>query len=566
MARPLPSSLFRHLVAGLTAVLLTACGTRAPSDQAVAPPLKVQVLAINDFHGNLLPPAAFRMPDPANPQQMLQIPVGGAEALATAVKQLREGQPNHVFVAAGDLIGGTPLLSALFRDEPTIESLSTMGLHLSAVGNHEFDLGKHELLRRQNGGCHPTEGCKGPRPFAGAKFQYLAASTIDTASGKTLLPPYQIRYFEGVPVAFIGLTLKGTPGLVMPTGIEGLRFEDEATTVNQLVPMLRQQGVEAIVVLIHEGGYPTGGYNECPGISGPIVDIVNQFDKAVDAVVTGHTHRAYNCVLNGMRVTSGDKFGSMITNLTLNIDRNTRNVISTSAENTLVRLDTFVKDAAQTALLAGYIEKAKPLTDRVVGKLEREIRTGAAGAAGAGNWPMGLLVADAQLAATRAHELGAAEVAFTNTGGVRAGLPLRADGTLTFGDLFTVQPFSNELVTMTLSGQQLLDILERQWRKDGRFDPLQPSAGFAYTWDANAPLGQRVVRGSVRVNGQALEPQRNYRVTVNAFIAARGDGFEGFGAGRDRRVGMLDVSALEAFVTAQRTLKAPAPDRIQRVN
>ena len=550
-------------IASLLALQLAGCAGRMPFSAPPEAPLKVQVLAINDFHGNLLPPAAFRMPDPADPTKTLQIPAGGAEALATAVKQLRANQPNHIFVAAGDLIGGSPLLSALFRDEPTIEALSTMGLHLSAVGNHEFDLGRDELLRRQNGGCHPVDGCKGPKPFKGASFQYLAASTIDTATGKTLLPAYQIRNFEGVPVAFVGLTLKSTPSLVMPTGVAGLRFDDEATTVNRLVPELKRQGAAAIVVMLHEGGYPTGGYNECPGISGPIVDIVNRLDKAVNVVVTGHTHRAYNCVINGMRVTSGDKFGSMITNITLNIDRKARKVLSTTAENTLVRLDTFTKDAEQSALLAGYIERAKPLTDRVVGRLGSDIRQSGDAS---GQSPMGLLVADAQLAATRAPDMGGAQAAFTNSGGVRAGFALRPEGTLTFGDLFTVQPFSNELITMTLSGKELLDILERQWRKDGRFDALQVSSGFAYTWDANAPVGQRVVAGSVRIGGQPLDTQRDYRITVNAFIASGGDSFTGFGAGRDRRVGVLDVKALEAHVASLGTVTAPVQNRIQRLN
>ena len=206
--------------------------------------------------------------------------------MASFVKQLREGHPNNIFVAAGDLIGASPLLSAMFHDEPTIESLSMMGLELSSVGNHEFDEGKDELLRMQNGGCHPVDKCLGPHPFRGAKFHYLAASTFDKATGKTILPPYEIREFEGIPVAFIGLTLKGTADIVSPDGVEGLEFRDEAVTVNALVPELMARGVEAIVVLIHEGGVPTGDYNECPDISGRIVNIVKELDSAVGVVIT----------------------------------------------------------------------------------------------------------------------------------------------------------------------------------------------------------------------------------------------------------------------------------------
>ena len=254
----------------------------------------VTILAINDFHGNLRPPfGGISIADPKDQTKKIAVPAGGAEHMATLVKQLRAKKKNSVFVAAGDLIGASPLLSALFHDEPTIESLSQMGLEITAVGNHEFDEGKTELLRMQNGGCHPKDGCQGPAKFAGAKFRYLAASTIDKSTGKTLFPAYEVKEFEGIPVAFIGLTLKNTPNVVSPSGVVGLEFRDEAETINALVPQIRKRGIEAIVVLIHEGGFPTGDYNECPGISGPIVDIVKKLDKAVDLVVSGHTHRAY---------------------------------------------------------------------------------------------------------------------------------------------------------------------------------------------------------------------------------------------------------------------------------
>ena len=240
--------------------------------------------------------------------------------MATLVKELRDGHKNTIFVAAGDLIGASPFLSAMFHDEPTIEALSMMGLDIASVGNHEFDEGKDELLRMQNGGCHPVDKCQGPHPFLGAKFHYLAASTIEKATGKTVFPAYEIRTFEGIPVAFIGLTLKGTPNIISPESAAGLEFRDEAETVNALVPELKARGVEAIVVLIHEGGMPTGDYNECPGISGPIVDIVKKFDKAVDIVVSGHTHQAYVCEIDGRLVTSGDKYGTIVTAIDVKLD------------------------------------------------------------------------------------------------------------------------------------------------------------------------------------------------------------------------------------------------------
>jgi 5'-nucleotidase len=547
------------LIAALAAPLLVAlagCTTAlAPSPE----PLKVQVLAINDFHGNLQPPAAFRLQDPNDPKKTINVPVGGSEALATAVKTLRAGKPHHVFVAAGDLIGASPLLSALFFDEPTLESLTAMGLHLSAVGNHEFDAGSAELLRRQRGGCHPTEGCRGTQPFKGTGFQYLAASTVVEATGDTLLPAYQVRHFDGIPVGFIGLTLKNTPNLVMPSAVTGLRFDDEVETVNRWVKVLRGQGVEAIVVLIHEGGYPgTNAINGCEGMSGPIADMVSRMDKAVDLVVTGHTHRAYNCVIDGRRVTSGDKYGSMITDIELRIDRRTRDVVATEATNVLVRLDTFAKDPEQTALLADYIAKAKPLMEREIGRLGGDVSVQAGG-----DSPMGMLIADSQLAATR--DLGA-QVALMNNCGIRAGLSLAATGgVVRFTDVFTAQPFNNTLVTLTLSGQELIDLLANQWQPGKTCNGVQVSQGLRYTVDERRPPAERLVPGSVTLNGQPIDPQAMLRVTVNNFMAEGGDGFVILKNGRQRDTGPTDVEALERHIKAQSPVRAPALDRVTRL-
>jgi 5'-nucleotidase len=288
----------------ILAALALLTGLASPALTQSSAQVDLRILAINDFHGNLKPPAGgIRIDDANDKGRKTAVPAGGAEQMATLVKQLRDGHSNNVFVAAGDLIGASPFLSAMFHDEPTIESLSMMGLAISSVGNHEFDEGKDELLRMQNGGCH-QEGCKAPHRFGGATFHYLAASTFLKDSGKTLFPPYEIRTFDGIAVAFIGLTLKGTPEIISPAAAAGLEFRDEADTVNALVPELKAKGVEAIVVLIHEGGTPTGDYNECPGISGPIVDIVKRFDKAVDVVISGHTHQAYICEIDGRLVTA----------------------------------------------------------------------------------------------------------------------------------------------------------------------------------------------------------------------------------------------------------------------
>ena len=396
----------------------------APPALAQAAPVDLRILAINDFHGNLRPPpGGIGIADPDDKTKKITVPAGGSEAMATLVRQLREGHKNTIFVAAGDLIGASPLLSAMFHDEPTIELMSMMGLELSAVGNHEFDEGKDELLRMQNGGCHPVDKCQGPHPFPGARFHYLAASTFDTKTGKTIFPPYEIRQFDGIPVAFIGLTLKGTPGIVSPDGVAGLEFRDEADTVNALVPELKARGVEAIVVLIHEGGIPTGDYNECPGISGPIVDIVKKFDHAVDVVISGHTHQAYVCEIDGRLVTSGDKFGTLVTAIDLKLDPATRDVISARADNVIVRTATLARDPEQTALLAAYDKVAAPIANRAAGSITETLSRVPNDA---GESALGDIIADAQLAATSAEADGGAVIAFTNPGGIRTDIPRKA--------------------------------------------------------------------------------------------------------------------------------------------
>ncbi len=370
-----------------------------PASAQPAAPVELRILAINDFHGNLRPPpGGIRINDPEDKSKKVTVAAGGAEYMATLVKQLREGRRNTIFVAAGDLIGASPFLSAMFHDEPSIESLSMMGLAISSVGNHEFDEGKTELLRMQNGGCHPVDGCQGPHPFTGAKFRYLAASTIETATGKSVLPPYEIREFDGVPVAFIGLTLRETAGIVSPSGIAGLEFRDEAETVNALVPQLKARGVEAIVVLIHQGGEPAGDYNECPGIAGPIVDIVNKFDRAVDVVVSGHTHRAYVCDIDGRLVTSGDKYGTLVTAIDLKLDPATRDIVSAKAENVIVANASLAKDPEQTALIDAYDKLSAPIANRPAGSVTQTLSRVPNEA---GESPLGNVIADAQLLATR---------------------------------------------------------------------------------------------------------------------------------------------------------------------
>jgi 5'-nucleotidase len=554
----------KHVSHRIIAVLalLTALAAAALAHAQTPAPVELRILAINDFHGNLRPPpGGIRIADPADKTRKIVVNAGGAERMATLVNQLRNGHKNTIFVAAGDLIGASPFLSAMFHDEPTIESMSMMGLALSAVGNHEFDEGKDELLRMQNGGCHPVDACQGPHPFTGAKFHYLAASTIDKSSGKTVFPAYEIRTFGGIPVAFIGLTLKATPDIISPQSAAGLEFRDEVETVNALVPELKARGVEAIVVLIHQGGTPAGDYNECPAIAGPIVDIVKEFDKAVDVVISGHTHQAYVCAIDGRLVTSGDKYGTLVTAIDLKLDPVTRDVISAKAENNIVRVPDLAKDPDQTALLEAYDRVAAPLANRPAGSVTLSRLPN-----NAGESPLGDIIADAQLAATSTTASGGAVMAFTNPGGVRTDIARKDNGAVTFADLFASQPFRNQLVTLTLSGKQIKDMLEQQWLDPKRPRILQVSKGFSYAWDNSKGDGERVVAERMSLNGQPIEPAASYRVTVNNYLAVGGDGFTVLRDGTKLQTGSYDSDALHAYFTANSPVGPTAGGRIVRIN
>lgn len=551
----------------LSAALLSACSSDdnpAPT-QPLPATVEVKMLAFNDFHGNLKPNGNVTVPDPADPSKTISVAAGGAEYLATWIKSLKAKNPNNVVVSAGDLIGASPLLSALFHDEPTIEAMNALGLDFNAVGNHEFDEGATELLRMQNGGCHPTDGCQGKTSFAGANFKFLAANVVNETTGKPLFPAYLVKSFQGIKVAFIGMTLEGTPSIVTPTGVAGLKFLDEADTVNKLVPELKAQGIEAIVVLLHEGGAQTGLLNECKGVSGPIVDIVNRLDPAVDMLVSGHTHQAYNCEINGKLVSSAYQYGRVISEIDFTLDGKTRDVAKRKASNVVVSQDV-AKDGLISQLIAKYEQLVAPLESRVVGKVAGALsRTVNA----AGESVMGSVIADAQLAATSPAGFGAAKIAFMNPGGVRAELTPNAAGEVTYGQLFTTQPFGNSLVTMTLTGAQIKELLEQQFvgHSNGQTSNriLHVSKGFSYSWDSTRPAGQRVDAASIKLDGVVLDAQSNYRVTVNNYLATGGDKFVVLVQGKNTLGGKQDVDALEDYIKASSPLAVPALDRISKL-
>jgi len=559
------------LLAALVVMLVVAIGSAEAAPSPLGRTVPIQILAVNDFHGALKPPGTIGTPTG-------NVNAGGAEYLATWIKTMKADNPKTVVVSAGDMIGATPLLSALFHDEPAVEVFNEIGLDFNAVGNHEFDEGLTELLRMQKGGCHPVDGCADGDPFGGADFRYLAANVVYEGTNRTIFPAYRVMTFSGVKVAFIGMTLEGTPGIVSPSGVAGLDFKDEADTVNRLVSILTSKGVKAIVVLVHEGGYPAVAteYNGCSGISGPIVDIVERTRDDVDLFITGHTHQAYNCVIDGRVVTSAASNGRLVTRINMEVSRKSKDVTSVSAENVIVT-QTVDKDPVITALIAKYDAFAAPLANRVVGSITGDFVRGATRGVESN---IGRLIADAMLDATDDPDTGNAQIAFMNAGGIREDFLVsdiygtEAPGVVTYGEMFAVQPFGNAMVTMDLTGTQIDQALEAQWIGVNPVPGnklLQVSEGFTYSYSAAAAAaaiadqsqaGNVVNIADIMLNGVPIDPNGVYRVTVNSFIADGGDQFPVFIQGTNRLGGAVDTDALEAYFQAHSPL---TPDPVARI-
>jgi 5'-nucleotidase len=571
-----------------TAAFLLALGGCATTEPRGAGPVEVKLIAFNDFHGNLQPPRQS-VDHPAPGPEAVRVPAGGAAYLASAIQALRERNPNNLVVSAGDMIGASPLVSALFLDEPTIHAMNLIRIDYNAVGNHEFDRGQAELVRMQKGGCEKNtvrQPCA-VEPFGGARFGFLAANVV-RQDGSTLFPGYAIRTFgkgrRQVKVAIVGMTLKDTPTVVTPAGVAGLAFRDEADTVNALVPRLKAEGADAIVVVVHQGVYSKLGYNDqsCGAIEGDLLPILDRLDPAVDVVASGHTHHAYVCDYGRINpakpilLTSGGSYGRLVTDIDLTIDPSAGRVTAKRARNIVVQSEAFTgsrgevpltdavpRFAAQPAVAAlvdRYAKAAEPIAARAVGRL-----SGPALKASNehGESVLGNLVADAQLAATKAD--GGAQIALMNPGGVRADLVPAADGGVSFGQLFAAQPFANMMVVKSLTGRQLRAVLEQQFASGSNTvqNPyvLSPSHNLRFAYDLSKPEGQRIVL--LTVDGRPVSDEAVYRVATNNFLAGGGDNFTAFREGTNATGGVQDVDALEAYIAAAGSLTPPALGRVE---
>ena len=547
--------------------------TASPGATQTGAPIELQLLTFNDYHGHLEPPGGTDgklsvQQDPA------QSELGGAEYLATTLKSLRAGRANTLTATAGDLIGGSPFLSGLFHDEPSVESLESLGLNVSGVGNHEFDEGLTELVRMQYGGCHPVDGCYVPgEPYDGAQFPWLAANVVYTKTGRNVLAPFWVTNVGGKQVGFIGMTLEGTPELVAESGIQGLTFQDEVAAADRTAVALDAWGVHALVVLLHEGGVQTGTYQACTGISDPIATIAKNMTPLVDVLVTGHTHQPYICSIPDPAgqpriVTSAASYGRLVTETRLSIDATTGEIIraSVSATNDKV-LRTVAKDADQSAIISKWKTIAGPIGNRVVGTISSDLLKSPNRDTESS---LGNLIADAQLDATSGAPANA-QIVLMNPGGVRADLTVaqisggEQPGEVTYGEAFAVQPFGNLLVTVTMTGAKVEEALEQQYvsTRSRKQLILGVSRGLTFDFVTNGPEGDRV--RNIKLNGVAVDPTANYQVTVNNFLADGGDGFIAFVSGTKRVGGGDDLAAFNTYLGVHSPV-GPAPtDRINEI-
>jgi 5'-nucleotidase len=568
----MPTRYRAPLLALALSATLSACAT-VPA--ASPEPVTVRIVGLNDFHGNLEPIRRPVMLDDGAGGRT-EVYAGGAAWFASAVASLRSQSEYSLAIGAGDLISASPLASSLFLDEPTIGVMNRVKLDFAAVGNHEFDRGWRELKRLREGGCEKLtlrEPCAVEPDFKGSDFPILAAN-VRMPDGSTLFPGHGIKRFGSgareVAVGVIGLTLQGTANIVEPAGIAGLTFEDEATAINALVPRLVEEGADAIVVSIHQGLVPEPGTgpNACGAMAGDLRTILEKLDPRIDLVISGHTHRAYVCDFSAVdpsrrfKVTSAGFGGTMLTDIALTIDPRLNDVTAVSARNVPVQspgegrpanpaFPTFEPDGAMAAYVARYVTAAADVANRPVGRIS------ASAPRATPESQIGNLIADSQLAATRP---AGAQIALMNPGGIRSDLAAREGGTVTYGDLYAVQPFGNTLVTMTYTGEQLLRILEEQFVNPNDENILSVSEGFTMTLDPARPAGQRVVAAAL--NGTPIDRAANYRVTLNSFIASGGDGFATFKEGSDPTTGPVDLDSMEAYLRARDVIPVPAIGRV----
>ncbi|MDX6738183.1 bifunctional UDP-sugar hydrolase/5'-nucleotidase [Actinocorallia sp. A-T 12471] len=593
--RSLRSTLLAGAVAASAVLAVTAPGVQAkpkppkpPKDQSVP----VRLLALNDFHGNLEPPtgSSGRMVDEAGNT----VDAGGAAYIAAWMDRM--SNKNTLKVAQGDLIGATPLISAAYHDEPSVEFLGNVGITVSSVGNHEFDEGYGELKRIMKGGSHPVDGPSPAGKWKGAKYSYIGAnvfledgtalpnlpgmeilkkidkkrlSALVRQYGVPALPPIAVRKVNGQEIGFIGAVTETTPTIVTASGIAGLKFGGVVKSAEFGSKLLKELGVDAQVLLVHEGDNVLTGRSpdscstttDPDGSAGAGTEIAAKADPEIDLILSGHSHQAYICTVkdpsgNPRLYSQGGSFGRVISQVDLKISKKTGEIdrSSVTIDNQIVTRD-IPAHAKTAAFVQTWKDRVADVANKPVGSITADLTRATTPS---GETTLGNLIADAQLAATKGE--GGAQIALMNPGGVRADLPYEPDGgVVTYGEAFAVQPFNNLMQVVTLTGAQLDALLEQQWTAS-RTAVLLPSASLTYTATLANPFGERV--SGIRIDGVAVDPAGTYRVAANNFLVGGGDAFSVFTQGTNLWSGPLDLDAFTAYLTANSPVAPPATDRI----
>lgn len=494
--------------------------------------IDVQMLGINDLHGQL-----------DTVKKINNKEAGGAEYLAAYLRDREKQNPNTLMVHAGDIVGASPPVSALLQDEPTIEILNDLGFDVGTIGNHEFDEGIDEMRRLIYGGYHEKTG-----DFQGANFPYVAANFYNKSTGRLFLPPFTVKKVQGVPVGFIGVVTTDVPNLVMPTMLKNVQITDEVEAINKSAKQLKRLGVKSIVVLAH-----VGGTTEDTGVTnGDLVRLANETDSEVDIIFGGHSHTYVNGTVNNKLIVQANSYGMAFADVDVKIDRKTKDIVEKKAEVVTTYHEGIQPDEQVKEKVNQYQEKIAPLVNQVIGTSAAPIdrKQNAAGESTLGN-----LVADAQRATMNT------QIALMNPGGIRNDLDA---GDITWGELYGIQPFGNQLIKVNLTGQDIRDILNQQWQKNTT--RMLQISGIQYTWDANKPAGEKVT--SIHLtNGEELVASQTYTVVANAFLASGGDGFVSFKNGKDPETGPTDFEALVDYVKQAKEPIQPIIDgRIQKLN
>lgn len=494
--------------------------------------IHIQLLGVNDFHGQL-----------NVTREMNGRSVGRADYLAAYLKNRKAENKNTLIVHAGDMVGASAPVSSFLQDEPTIEVLNQIGFDVGTLGNHEFDQGLEEMKRLIQGGYNRKS-----EYFKGVQFPYLSANVLNTKTNTPIFSPYKITIIDNIPIGFIGVVTDDTPTMVDPKMIDGVKFIDEVTAINQVVDELKKRGVKAIIVLAHIGGKQSSPISQA---TGEIVNIAKRVDDEVDVIFAGHSHSFLNTEVDGKLLVQAESYGTAFSDVDLEIDRVTKDIVNKNAEIVVTYQDAIKPDPKITAIIEKYEAMVNDVVNEVVGTAASDI-TGIQNENGES--ALGNLIADSERAVMNT------DFAFMNPGGIRADIQ---NGTVTFEDLLTILPFHHNLVKMTLTGAQIRQVLNQQWQQ-GQVRMLQVS-GLKYTWK-KTNVGSDKIVDLFAEDGTPIHPKKTYTVTVTNYLANGGDNFTVFQNGTKREIGPVDVEGLKVYIKQfPQTFQSFNDGRIQNV-